>query len=78
MITIDDKQYDETKLSDEGKVALNNIQVINQDQNQLRVKFTHNEVLLKHYLDILKKHLPEEEKEEVKTETKWVKLKSIR
>jgi len=75
MITIDDKQYDETKLSDEGKVALNNIQVINQDQNQLRVKFTHNEVLLKHYLDILKKHLPEEEKEEVKTETKWVKLK---
>jgi len=70
MITIDDKQYDETKLSDEGKVALNNIQVINQDQNQLRVKFTHNEVLLKHYLDILKKHLPEEKKEEVKTETK--------
>ena len=64
MITIDDKQYDETKLSDEGKVALNNIQVINQDQNQLRVKFTHNEVLLKHYLDILKKHLPEEAKEE--------------
>ena len=70
MITIDDKQYDETKLSDEGKVALNNIQVINQDQGQLKVKFTHNEVLLKHYLDILKKHLPEEEKEEVKTETK--------
>ena len=29
MITIDDKKYDETKLSDEGKVALNNIQVIN-------------------------------------------------
>ena len=70
MITIDDKQYDETKLSDEGKVALNNIQVINQDQSQLKVKFQHNEVLLKHYLDILKKHLPEEEKEEVKTEAK--------
>ena len=70
MITIDDKQYDETKLSDEGKVALNNIQVINQDQGQLKVKFTHNEVLLKHYLDILKKHLPEEEKAKEKTETK--------
>jgi hypothetical protein len=70
MITIDDKQYDETKLSDEGKVALNNIQVINQDQLQLKVKFTHNEVLLKHYLDILKKHLPEEEKVKEKTETK--------
>ena len=55
MITIDDKKYDETKLSDEGKVALNNIQVINQDQNQLKLKFNHNDILLKHYLDILKK-----------------------
>ena len=71
MITIDDKKYDETKLSDEGKVALNNIQVINQDQNQLKVKFAHNDILLKHYLDILKEHLPEEMKEEeVKTESK--------
>ena len=71
MITIDDKKYDETKLSDEGKVALNNIQVINQDQNQLKLKFNHNDILLKHYLDILKKHLPEEMKEEeVKTESK--------
>jgi len=71
MITIDDKKYDETKLSDEGKVALNNIQVINQDQNQLKVKFSHNDILLKHYLDILKQHLPEEMKEEeVKSESK--------
>ena len=71
MITIDDKKYDETKLSDEGKVALNNIQVINQDQNQLKLKFNHNDILLKHYLDILKKNLPEEMKEEeVKTDTK--------
>ena len=71
MITIDDKKYDETKLSDEGKVALNNIQVINQDQNQLKVRFSHNDILLKHYLDILKQYLPEEMKEEeVKTESK--------
>mgnify|MGYP001472926910 CR=1 FL=1 len=71
MITVDKKNYDETKLSDEGKVALNNIQVINQDQNQLKLKFNHNDILLKHYLDILKKHLPEEMKEEeVKTDTK--------
>ena len=33
MITVDDKKYDETKLSDEGKVALNNIEVINKKQN---------------------------------------------
>ncbi len=50
MITIDDKQYDETKLSDDGKAALNNIQGISQKQNNLRVEFSHNEILLKHYL----------------------------
>ena len=66
MITIDDKKYDETKLSDEGKVALNNIQGISQKQNNLRVEFSHNEILLKHYLDILKLNLPEEVKKEKK------------
>jgi len=70
MITVNDKQYDETKLSDEGKVALQNIQVLNQDQNQLKIKFQHNEVLIKHYMDILTKDLPEPEKAEEKTETK--------
>jgi len=64
MITIDDKQYDESKLNDEGKVALHNIQVLHQEQNQLKVKFSHNEILLKHYLDELKHHLPKEVKEE--------------
>jgi hypothetical protein len=70
MITVNDKNYDETKLSDEGKVALQNIQVLNQDQSQLKIKFQHNEVLLKHYMDILNKNLPEEEKAEEKTEAK--------
>jgi len=73
MFTLDDKQYDETKLSDEGKIALQNLQVINQDSNQLKVKLTHNEVLSKHYIEILKNNLPEEEKVEEKTEAKWVK-----
>ena len=65
MITIDDKKYDETKLSNDGKAALNNIQDINQKQNNLRVQFSHNEILLKHYLDILKLNLPEEVKEKI-------------
>jgi len=73
MFTLDDKQYDETKLSDEGKIALQNLQVINQDSNQLKVKLTHNEVLSKHYIEILKNNLPEEEKVEEKTDAKWVK-----
>jgi hypothetical protein len=64
MITLDNKNYDETKLSDEGKFVLQNIQAIDQEQNQMKIKFSHNEILLKHYLDILKSHLPEEIKEE--------------
>ena len=59
MITIDDKKYDETKLSNDGKAALNNIQDINQKQNNLRVQFSHNEILLK-------LNLPEEVKKEKK------------
>ena len=71
MFTIDDKQYDETKLSDEGKVAFQNLQVVNQDSIQLKVKLNHNEILIKHYIDIIKNNLPEEEKvEETKEEVK--------
>jgi len=71
MFTLDDKQYDENKLNDEGKVALQNLQIINQDSTQLKVKLNHNEVLLKHYIDIIKNNLPEEEKvEETKEEKK--------
>ena len=54
MFTLDEKQYDETKLSDEGKIAFQNLQVINQDSTQLKIKLTHNEVVIKHYVDILK------------------------
>jgi hypothetical protein len=70
MFTLDDKQYDETKLSDEGKIALQNLQVINQDSNQLKVKFQHNEILSKHYIEILKNNLPKEEKVKEKTDAK--------
>jgi hypothetical protein len=74
MFTLDDKQYDENKLNDEGKIALQNLQIINQDSTQLKVKLNHNEVLLKHYIDIVKNNLPEEEKvEETKEEVKEVK-----
>ena len=74
MFTIDEKQYDETKLSDEGKIAFQNLQVINQDSTQLKVKLNHNEVLIKHYIDIVKNHLPEEEvKKDTKEEVKEAK-----
>ena len=74
MFTIDEKEYDETKLSDEGKIAFQNLQVINQDSTQLKIKLTHNEVVIKHYVDILKNNLPEEEvKEDTKEEVKEAK-----
>ena len=74
MFTIDEKQYDETKLSDEGKIAFQNLQLINQDSTQLKIKLTHNEVVIKHYVDILKNNLPEEEvKEDTKEEVKEAK-----
>ena len=74
MFTLDDKQYDENKLNDEGKIALQNLQIINQDSTQLKVKLNHNEVLLKHYIDIVKNNLPEEEKvEETKEKVKEAK-----
>jgi hypothetical protein len=71
MITVNEKSYDESKLSEEGKAALQNIQILNTEQNQLKIKFQHNEILLKYYMDVLTKNLPEEEKEQkVKTESK--------
>ena len=74
MFTIDDKQYDENKLNDEGKIAFQNLQLINQDSTQLKIKLTHNEVVIKHYVDILKNNLPEEEvKEDTKEEVKEAK-----
>jgi len=74
MFTLDDKQYDENKLNDEGKIALQNLQIINQDSTQLKVKLNHNEVLLKYYIDIVKNNLPEEEKvEDTKEEVKETK-----
>ena len=74
MFTIDEKQYDESKLSDEGKIAFQNLQVINQDSTQLKIKLTHNEVVIKHYVDMLKNNLPEEDvKEDTKEEVKEAK-----
>ena len=75
MFTIDEKQYDETKLSDEGKIAFQNLQVINQDSTQLKIKLTHNEVVIKHYVDILKNNLAEEE---VKEDTKEEEVKEVK
>mgnify|MGYP006414481807 CR=1 FL=1 len=62
MITIDNKEYDETKLSDKGKVALSQLQQINQRQISLNMEFQNTQILQNHYGAILKEELPKDEK----------------
>ena len=70
MFTFDDKQYDETKLSDEGKVAFVQLQNLAQRRNQLSMEYDNLQILSNHYTDILKTNLPEEVKEEESKESK--------
>ena len=71
-ITIDGKQYDEAKLSDEVKSSI--VQVSNQQskQKQLMTEFDNTKVLIKHHKDIITKGLTDEAlvKDEKKEETK--------
>jgi hypothetical protein len=70
MFTFDDKEYDETKLSDEGKVAFVQLQNLAQRRNQLSMEYDNLQILSNHYTDILKTNLPEEVKEEEAKESK--------
>jgi hypothetical protein len=67
IFNFDKKEYDSEKLSDEGKVYLQKLQNIVVQKQQLNIQFTDLEVLQKHYSDLLKKELPQEEKKENKT-----------
>jgi len=70
MFTFDSLEYDETKLSEEGKVAFVQLQNLAQRRNQLSMEYDNLQILSNHYTDILKNNLPEEEKEEAKTKKK--------
>ena len=62
MFKIDEKEYDETKLSDKGKIAFGQLQQIKQKQISLTMEFQNIQILQKHYGNILKEELPKEEK----------------
>ena len=64
MITIDNKEYDETKLSDKGKIAFSQLQQIAQKQTSLTMDFQNTQILQNHYGAILKEELPKDEKKE--------------
>ena len=66
MITIDNKQYDETKLSEAGRIAFSQLQQINQKKLQLTLEFQNQDILQNHYSKILKDELPKEKTKEEK------------
>lgn len=64
MFTLDNKEYDETKLNKEGKFAYAQLQVLATKKNSVLADLNNLEILISHYSSILKKELPKEEKEE--------------
>jgi hypothetical protein len=66
MITIDNKEYDETKLSDKGKIAFSQLQQIAQKQTSLTLDFQNTQILQNHYGAILKEELPKDLKPKIR------------
>ena len=71
-ITIDGKQYDENKLSDEVKESIVQVSNLQSRQKQLTSEFNNAKVLVKHHRDVITKGLTDEAlvKDEKKEETK--------
>ena len=65
MFKLDDKEYDETKLSNKGKFSFAQLQMLGQKKNDILADLNNLDVLVNHYSSILK----EEVKEEVKKES---------
>ncbi len=63
MFTLDNKEYDETKLNKEGKFAYAQLQVLATKKNSVLADLNNLDILISHYSDILKKELPKEEEE---------------
>ena len=62
MFKIDEKEYDETKLSDKGKIAFSQLHQIVQKQTSLSLELQNMKILQNHHALILKEELPKEEK----------------
>jgi hypothetical protein len=63
----DKKEHDTEELSSQGKLCVEKLQNIAVQKQQLTLQFTDLEVLQKHYSDLLRKELPQEEIKENKT-----------
>ena len=62
MFTLDGKDYDEKKLEGGAKIAYNNVSVLATKKQELLHKLEQNQILSKHYSEVLKNSLPKEDK----------------
>ena len=62
MFTLDGKEYDEKKLEGGAKIAYNNVSVLATKKQELLHKLEQNQILYKHYSEVLKNSLPKEDK----------------
>ena len=70
-ITINNKQYDETKLDQNIKNSIAQIQMLQKRMNELQMDFDNAKVLLQHHQKFITDNLPASaEIEESKEETK--------
>lgn len=62
MFTFDNQEYDETKMSEKGKLYLSKIAAIGQKENAILLELEDLKVLREHYVGLIKEELPEPEK----------------
>ena len=62
MFVLDEKQYDETKMNDEGKIAYQQMLRMNQREIEIQIEVKNLTILKESYLTTLKNNLPKEEK----------------
>ena len=71
-ITIDGKQYDDSKLSEDVKSSIVQVSNLQARQKNLTIEFDNTKVLINHHRDIITKGLTDEAlvKDDKKEETK--------
>ncbi len=62
MFVLDEKQYDETKMNDEGKTAYQQMLRMSQREIEIQIEVKNLTILKESYLTTLKNNLPKEEK----------------
>jgi hypothetical protein len=61
MFLWDDKKYDETKLTEAGKVAYMQLQSVAEQRRQISLQIQNLDILEKSHMEVLKEDLPEAE-----------------